>query len=805
MKLRRRRISGAVAIALVSALVPAAGPEGDRTFHVATDGSDENPGSEAKPLRTIQNAASLSRAGDTILLGGGVYREAVVLRFSGREGRPIVLKNAPGERPVIQPGERGERPPGQGVLLQAEAGYPKPIGWITIEGLEIRYGWDGVKFYNAHDVAIRNCRIHDNYEQGILGNGNRVLIDRNVIAVNGTNKDERPSLMHGIYATGSAFTITNNIIHSNSAYGIQVAAYDYNKDAMAGPEYAEAKGWLIANNTLAFQKHSSGLVLWQDGVENCVVQNNIFYKNAEPNGIVFYTQGQRRHRVRNNIFFPPGESLASSEKDAYQAIDNRQADPRFADSDSLDFRLQAGSPAIDAGLADRAPKVDFEGKPRPQGGGVDIGALEFTPDPATPSARGPLRVHSTNPRYFAVDSGKAVYLTGSHTWNNLQDSGAKLFDYTAYLDMIASHKHNFMRMWFFEHGENGTHYGPLPYPRTGPGTARDGKPKFDVSRFDQAFFNRLRARVLAARDRGIYVSIMLFQGWSIYDHGHGDPWTIHYFNQANNINGVDGDPGHAGHGRDVHRLRVPAITALQEAYVRKVIDTVNDLDNIFYEITNETVIDSKDWQYHIIKFIKEYEAKKPRQHPVGMTYFDSGRAGSLAALYAGPADWISPGNGDTGDYFEDPPVADGRKVVINDTDHHAPSTTEAWWPWKAFLRGQNPIVMDGCDGDRWEPIRRALGHTRAFADRLDLASMVPRPELASTGYCLAHPGAEYLIYQPRAGAAFSVELEAGTYRREWFDPARGVAASVGLIEATRGAQRFEAPFGGGAVLYLKAR
>src|SRR5262249_3037681 len=150
-----------------------------------------NQGSEAKPLRTIQKAASLARAGDTILLGGGVYREAVVLRFSGREGRPIVLKNVPGERPVIQPGERGERPPGQGLLLQAHEGYQKPIGWITIEGLEVRHGWDGIKFYNAHDVAIRNCRIHDNYNQGILGNGNRVTIDRNIVAGNGTNKDAR--------------------------------------------------------------------------------------------------------------------------------------------------------------------------------------------------------------------------------------------------------------------------------------------------------------------------------------------------------------------------------------------------------------------------------------------------------------------------------------------------------------------------------------------------------------------------------------------------------------------------------------
>ncbi|MCK4792198.1 MAG: DUF1565 domain-containing protein, partial [Desulfobacteraceae bacterium] len=146
------------------------------TYYVATNGSDENPGSEAKPFRTIQKAAGVARAGDTILLRGGVYSEAVVMRFSGQEGKPIVLKKYPGERSVIQPGERGKQPPGHGLLLQAQEGYQKPIGWITIEGLEIRYGHDGVKFYNAHDIVIRNCHIHQNWNQGILGNGNRVLI-----------------------------------------------------------------------------------------------------------------------------------------------------------------------------------------------------------------------------------------------------------------------------------------------------------------------------------------------------------------------------------------------------------------------------------------------------------------------------------------------------------------------------------------------------------------------------------------------------------------------------------------------------
>ena len=39
------------------------------------------------------------------------------------------------------------------------------------------------------------------------------------------------------------------------------------------------------------------------------------------------------------------------------------------------------------------------------------------------AARGPLVVATANPRYFTVAAGEqqAVYLTGSHIWNNLHD------------------------------------------------------------------------------------------------------------------------------------------------------------------------------------------------------------------------------------------------------------------------------------------------------------------------------------------------------------------------------------------------
>jgi hypothetical protein len=59
------------------------------------------------------------------------------------------------------------------------------------------------------------------------------------------------------------------------------------------------------------------------------------------------------------------------------------------------------------------------------------------------------------------------------------------------------------------------------------------------------------------------------------------------------------------------------ITNYQDAYVRKVIDTVNDLTNVLWEISEEAPGNSTWWQPHMISLIHSYEAGKPLQHPVG--------------------------------------------------------------------------------------------------------------------------------------------------------------------------------------------
>ncbi|MCI0536431.1 MAG: DUF6298 domain-containing protein, partial [Verrucomicrobiales bacterium] len=253
---------------------------------------------------------------------------------------------------------------------------------------------------------------------------------------------------------------------------------------------------------------------------------------------------------------------------------------------------------------------------------VNVNAAEKVQSPST--LKGPLTVLKANPRYFTDGSGKAVYLTGSHTWSSLQDMGVgdppPAFDFDAYLDFLERHQHNFIRLWHWEQFASGNRtVAPLSWARTGPGKALDGKPKLDLSQFDPAYFERLRSRVQAAGKRGIYVSVMLFEGWA---HWH-IPWDSHPFHQANNVNGINGDPDGDGLGYETHTLKIPAVTSLQEAYVRKVIDTVGDLDNVLWEIANESGTYSTEWHYHLIRFIKEYEKKKPKQHPVGMTFIYS--------------------------------------------------------------------------------------------------------------------------------------------------------------------------------------
>jgi hypothetical protein len=455
-------------------------------------------------------------------------------------------------------------------------------------------------------------------------------------------------------------------------------------------------------------------------------------------------------------------------------------------------------------------------------------ASYVTAGPAT----GPLRVNPDNPRYFtdgtrqADGKYRAVYLSGAHTWDNLIDMGKDdppaPFDFDAYLHALERDGHNFIRLWAWDSTRWDTranenlgkdfvhHVAPQPWLRTGPGDALDGKPKFDLTRFNRAYFDRLRARIEAARKRDIYVSVMLFEGWGMFhgNQGRASPdgwaWRSHPFHPENNVNGLKLP---AGARATVHRLGDEKVQALQAAYVRMVIETVNDLNNVLYEVTNEG--GNKDWDWWVVRTVHDYEKTKPKQHPVGLTGHGAERIDSMVAS---PADWVSPGRADG--YAEDPPAWDAKhgKVSILDTDHVWGVGGNADWVWKAFTRGHNPIFMDpylgavlGKPGDkRWDGVRRELGRTREYAQRVNLEAMAPEPKLASSGYCLASAARdELLVYVPQGGKVDVDLSDAKTPMSvEWYSPGGEVEAMP--PDAGHGRRLFTAPFKGPAVLYLRA-
>src|SRR4029078_5800932 len=87
---------------------------------------------------------------------------------------------------------------------------------------------------------------------------------------------------------------------------------------------------------------------------------------------------------------------------------------------------------------------------------------------------------------------------------------------------------------------------------------------------------------------------------------------------ANNINGIDDGYSRGPWGISSITMTAPnAITAFQDAYVEKVIDTLNDLPNVLWIVSEEAPASSIWWHQHHSAHIKSYEASKPFRHPVG--------------------------------------------------------------------------------------------------------------------------------------------------------------------------------------------
>ena len=468
------------------------------------------------------------------------------------------------------------------------------------------------------------------------------------------------------------------------------------------------------------------------------------------------------------------------------------------------------------------------------GGQLPTGTTRAESAPIT----NPLKAHSSNPNYFADGRGKAVYLTGSHTWNDFQDWGTddapQPFDFSACVKMLVAHRHNFTLLWQTElpvfrglptqtKDSPDFYVTPQPWQRTGPGNASDGKLKFDLAKFNQAYFDRLRTRVQQLDAAGIYAGVYLFSGeWLLRFRFPGDGYPL---SGANKVNGID-DGGGTG---SVMMSGPNAITDIQDAFVRKLIDTLNDFPNVLWIVSQEAPPGSTWWNSHLISLTRAYEANKPLRHPIGYGVLADNND---ATITNSDADWIAPAVriSPTRSCGSGHPAC---KVNINDSDHsyfgmwNDSAQANRNYFWFNFTQGNQTLFMDpyvvfyprekrnlcpspvhgiGSGPDpRWDNVRDNMGYIRGYADRLDLAAVAPRSDLSSTEHALVsvdstHP--EFLVYAP-SGGTFTVNLSGveGPLAAEWMNPATGTKAA-GAPVSGGSTLTFTPPFRGDAVLYL---
>jgi len=405
---------------------------------------------------------------------------------------------------------------------------------------------------------------------------------------------------------------------------------------------------------------------------------------------------------------------------------------------------------------------------------------------ASGSAYAQLGVHPDNPAAMA-DAGRPVYLLGDYTWDTFSDP---YYPHEAQFDLMQRYNLNFARLWVMwgftmvhddpDSGDPSPEHKPLPYLRPGPGLANDGLPKADLTRFDPEFFRRLRRVVEAARTRGIYLQLCLFDGWCLKNSLHA--WETHAFNRDNNINGIDGDPNRDGRGFEFGELGQERMLELQKRFIDKVLETVGDRPNIFFEIANENP--NRQWEMHLAEYIHQQEMGKPVQHLVmpadlpnhGSTQprpwgFESARQHliSLRRLNE-PLILDTDGMGDP----------EGQLVVET--------------AWGAFMAGGYFDFLDldlvtwkgHVPGSEREDMRGGLGILARVARRVDFARMAPADELVEGDEarmtCLASPVDVVVHVRSGFSGEVGLSLEKAQYRAAIVDTVSGAERALPPVQ-----------------------
>jgi Periplasmic copper-binding protein (NosD) len=337
---------------LGSALPAGLGASGGTVFHVAKNGSNSNPGTAAQPWLTIQKALSTLTAGQRAQVHAGTYAENLQMDRAGSPVAPITVEAASGERAVVD--AAGSHP----LEVGSDGAYFRFSGFVIQDAPGTSGG--NVDVY-GHHVEISGNEITNGQDQGVYTDeeSHHVQILRNWIHHNGQGVIHQS---HGIYLQGDDHLVANNVIHDHpEGFGIQV----YDKGDRA----------IVTGNTITGAGHSGIVVGGSGGVGGVHVHNNVLAFNDQW-GISNDASCPSSSVADHNVLFANDYGPTRGCSGLSFAGGNRTTDPLFTGYASRDFRLLAGSSALDYGLLAYSPFSDHAGVARTYGAAPDAGAFE---------------------------------------------------------------------------------------------------------------------------------------------------------------------------------------------------------------------------------------------------------------------------------------------------------------------------------------------------------------------------------------------------------------------------------------------
>lgn len=418
----------------------------------------------------------------------------------------------------------------------------------------------------------------------------------------------------------------------------------------------------------------------------------------------------------------------------------------------------------------------------------------------------PLCLHPENPHYFLFRGRPVVLITSGEHYGAVLNAD---FDYRRYLDALAADGLNNTRLFVGAYCEPEGAFNiarntlapaagrfVCPWARSAvPGYANGGN-KFDLERWDEEYFARLKDFVARAGECGIVVEVNLFCPFY-----REEMWDLSPMNGRNNVNGVGQVTREEAYTLD----RSGGLLAVQEAMARKVVAELRQFDNLYYEVMNEPY--ARDvpmaWQQRIVEVIAAAEEELGTRHLISLNI------ANRQAQVVDPHPAVSILNF----HYAWPPATValnyGLDRVIGDNETGFKGTTDFLYRregWAFVLAGgalynnlDYSFVVGHEDGSFEYPADQPGGGTAALRAQLRVLSefihgfefvrMAPAADVIRGGvaegmaaYALAEKGAQYAVYLCWLGdeppgeemrVALEVDLPEGAYRVAWVNTLSG--------------------------------